>query len=108
MLIAGSEGGDERSGSNVRAITAKYGIRVEDDVVIRCAFHKYTHPKEVFISKGVANKQFGIALARCAVKGGLTAKYVRPRTPALHCRPMLHTRHSARCHALSLPQHAQD
>ena len=63
MMLSG-EGGDPKSGSNINAVTKKFGITLQTDSVVRTVYHKYPHPKEVFIGNGVAYKPFALAANR--------------------------------------------
>lgn len=56
LLFLVGEGGDERLGSNVNAVTEGLGISVNADCVVRTVFHKYLHPKEVLITDGLLNR----------------------------------------------------
>ncbi|CAM9519151.1 unnamed protein product [Ascophyllum nodosum] len=47
------EGGEERLGTNVNYLLEEYGMTVHKDSVARATYHKYMHPKEVFISHGI-------------------------------------------------------
>jgi intraflagellar transport protein 52 len=60
MFLSG-EGGDKKSGANINAVIKKYGIQLTIDSVVRTVYHKYPHPKEVFISNGVMFKPFALA-----------------------------------------------
>lgn len=35
----------------------QYGISINNDCVVRTAFYKYLHPKEVYIQNGILNKE---------------------------------------------------
>lgn len=56
LLFLVGEGGDERAGSGVNAVTEGLGIAVNADCVVRTVFHKYPHPKEVLITDGLLNR----------------------------------------------------
>lgn len=51
-LICLGEGG-ERQKLNLNYLLEEYGMSVNNDSVLRTVFHKYLHPKEVFVSDGV-------------------------------------------------------
>lgn len=54
VLICMGEGGEARYGTNVNYLLEEFGIAINSDSVVRTVFHKYLHPKEVFIgSSGV-------------------------------------------------------
>ena len=52
-LILLADGGEKAGGSNINSIIEDYGITVNSDSVMRSAYYKYLHPKEVFISEGI-------------------------------------------------------
>lgn len=43
--------------SNVNMLLKPYGISMNNDNVVRTVYYKYLHPKEVFISNGVINRE---------------------------------------------------
>lgn len=53
LLIMASEGGDKKSRGNLNEFLAHYGVKLNDNSVIRTNYYKYYHPKEVLISNGV-------------------------------------------------------
>ena len=55
LLISMGEGGEEALGTNINYLTEEYGIECNSDAVVRTVYHKYTHPKEVFIQGGILN-----------------------------------------------------
>lgn len=64
VVFLGAEGGDPKLGSNINAVTKKYGITLQTDSVVRTVYYKYPHPKEVFIGNGVIFKPFALAANR--------------------------------------------
>ncbi len=46
----------------------RFGIAINNDSVVRTVFHKYLHPKEVFISNGVLNLGLADAIHRVGRK----------------------------------------
>jgi hypothetical protein len=52
------------SSSFLNAFLSHYGIKINNDCIIRAVFHKYLHPKECFVSKGCVSAQFGTAVAK--------------------------------------------
>jgi intraflagellar transport protein 52 len=54
FVVAATAGGFQ--GTNINDVLCLFGINVNQDAVVRTAFHKYFHPKEVGISDGVVNK----------------------------------------------------
>jgi len=43
----------------LNAFLSHYGIKINNDCIIRAVFHKYLHPKECFVSKGCVSPHFG-------------------------------------------------
>jgi intraflagellar transport protein 52 len=64
VMFLAAEGGDAKSGANINKVTAQYGITLLEDSVVRTVYHKYPHPKEVFISNGVVYQPFAVAANR--------------------------------------------
>ena len=60
LIVAASAGG--LVGSNMNDVLSLFGINVNSDSVIRGTFHKYLHPKEVFVSDGAISKNVAEAL----------------------------------------------
>lgn len=56
LMFTLAEGGEARLGTNLNTFLEEYGIAVNSDVVVRTVYHKYLHPKEVYISHGVLNR----------------------------------------------------
>lgn len=48
----------------LNAFLSHYGIKINNDCVIRAVFHKYLHPKECFVSKGCVSPHFGKVVAK--------------------------------------------
>ena len=57
VLVVMNEGGETKMTTNINAMLEQFGIYVNDDSVIRKAFHKYLHPKEAFVGNGCLNKE---------------------------------------------------
>ncbi len=56
-----------------------YGISYNDDSVIRTVYYKYLHPKEVFISNGIVNREIArVALATSSQDKGTFANNNNP------------------------------
>jgi hypothetical protein len=58
---------NDKSGTSaayLNTFLSHYGIKINNDCVIRAVFHKYLHPKECFVSKGCASIQFGKVVAK--------------------------------------------
>ncbi|KAJ3150366.1 Intraflagellar transport protein 52 [Geranomyces variabilis] len=66
ILYLGSEGGDASSSSetNFNYLLEEYGIMVNADAVARTVFHKYFHPKEVYVTNGVLNREINRAAGK--------------------------------------------
>ena len=56
-MLAMSEGGETKMGTNINAMLEQIGISVNSDSVIRKTFYKYLHPKEAYIGNGVLNNE---------------------------------------------------
>lgn len=56
-MIMMTEGGEQKSNTNINAMLEQIGISVNSDSVIRKTFHKYLHPKEAFIGNGCLNEE---------------------------------------------------
>ena len=53
VIVHLSDGGDKQSGSNINNLLQEFGITGNSDSVLRSVYHKYLHPKEVYIAEGV-------------------------------------------------------
>lgn len=53
-----NEGGETKLNTNINYLLEQFGMSVNSDAVVRTSFFKYLHPKEAFISNGVASKDF--------------------------------------------------
>jgi hypothetical protein len=53
LLISMTEGGEAALGTNINYLTEEFGIETQADAVVRAVYHKYPHPKEVYIQGGV-------------------------------------------------------
>jgi hypothetical protein len=47
--------------SNLNALLKDFGIKVNNDSVIRTVYYKYHHPKQAFINDGLVNKKIATA-----------------------------------------------
>ena len=56
-MLAMSEGGENKLGTNINAMLEQIGISVNSDSVIRKTFYKYLHPKEAYVGNGVLNAE---------------------------------------------------
>ena len=57
ILMTLGEGGEAAFGTNVNYFAEEYGMAFNTDAVVRTVYHKYLHPKEVYISNGVLNRE---------------------------------------------------
>ncbi|KAI9138292.1 hypothetical protein BKA69DRAFT_788310 [Paraphysoderma sedebokerense] len=64
ILYLCGEGGESQSNSNFNYLLEEYGISVNSDAVARTIYHKYFHPKEVFIANGVLNREINRAAGK--------------------------------------------
>jgi len=51
------------SSSYLNVFLSHYGMKINNDCIIRAVFHKYLHPKECVVTKGCVSAQFGKAVA---------------------------------------------
>ncbi|KAM3956731.1 LOW QUALITY PROTEIN: intraflagellar transport 52 [Aphomia sociella] len=56
VLVAMTDGGEERMNTNINFFLEEYGIVVNNDCVVRAKYHKFYHPKECHISNGILNR----------------------------------------------------
>lgn len=68
----------------VPAPRVRFGIAVNNDAVVRTVYHKYLHPKEVFISNGILNKGIVDAVHRSGRKDVRGCAHTS--TPGVVCR----------------------
>lgn len=64
LLFLLGEGGESRFDTNINFLLEDYGIMVNNDSVVRTAYYKYFHPKEVLISNGVLNREINRAAGK--------------------------------------------
>ncbi len=57
VLVMLGEGGEAKNGTNVNYLIEQFGISVNNDSLVRTSYYKYLHPKEVFVSNGILNKE---------------------------------------------------
>lgn len=69
LMVASSAGG--LGECNVNEVLLEFGMSVNRDGVVRSVLHKYLHPKEVFISDGIANRAIVEAAGPRGGKGAL-------------------------------------
>lgn len=58
------EGGEAKYGTNINALLEKFGIYIESDCAVRTVYHKYLHPKELYVQNGVLNRELTRAVTK--------------------------------------------
>ena len=53
VLLLLCAGGDPALSSNANAFLEEFGIKAQPDSVVRTVYHKYLHPKQVYIANGL-------------------------------------------------------
>ncbi|KAJ3209464.1 Intraflagellar transport protein 52, partial [Clydaea vesicula] len=61
ILFLTGEGGDAQFNTNFNYLLEDYGMSVNSDAVTRTVYFKYFHPKEVYITNGVLNRELNKA-----------------------------------------------
>jgi len=51
------EGGESKSKTNINYVLEEYQIAVNPDCAVRTTYHKYMHPKEVYVQHGILNRE---------------------------------------------------
>ncbi|XP_046851186.1 LOW QUALITY PROTEIN: intraflagellar transport protein 52 homolog [Xenia sp. Carnegie-2017] len=64
ILVLLGEGGEVHFSTNINFLLEDFGIMVNCDSVIRTSYYKYFHPKEVYISNGVLNREINNAAGK--------------------------------------------
>ncbi|KAJ3197221.1 Intraflagellar transport protein 52 [Irineochytrium annulatum] len=64
ILYLAGEGGESSYNTNFNYLLEEYGIMVNADSVTRTVYYKYFHPKEVFVSNGVLNRELNKAAGK--------------------------------------------
>jgi len=57
VIILLGEGGEAKYGTNINALLEEYGVYINSDCCVRTVYHKYLHPKEVYVQGGVLNRE---------------------------------------------------
>jgi intraflagellar transport protein 52 len=57
LLVMLAEGGEAKNGTNVNYLIEQFGISINGDSLLRTSYFKYFHPKEVYVSNGILNKE---------------------------------------------------
>ena len=52
-----AEGGEEKCETNVNFLLEQFGMSVCCDSVVRTVYHKYLHPKQVYIANGILHSE---------------------------------------------------
>lgn len=52
-----SEGGEEKNATNINYFIEEYGMSVSADSVVRTVYHKFLHPKQVYIANGILHPE---------------------------------------------------
>lgn len=68
----------KKNNTNINYFLEQYGIWVNNDSVVRTAFYKYFHPKEVYIHNGILNEEVS------RVANGLAKESKKPQTTFLN------------------------
>ncbi|KAI9353849.1 hypothetical protein BDR26DRAFT_910587 [Obelidium mucronatum] len=64
ILYLSGEGGESEFNTNFNYLLEEYGMVVNPDCVTRTVFYKYFHPKEVFVSNGILNREINRAAGK--------------------------------------------
>jgi len=65
VLLCMGEGGEPHfNKKNVNYLLEDYGIMINSDAVVRTVYYKYLHPKEVYVSTGIVNREINRAAGR--------------------------------------------
>ncbi|KAI8929594.1 hypothetical protein BC831DRAFT_443325 [Entophlyctis helioformis] len=64
VLYLAGEGGESTSNTNFNYLLEEYGMMVNPDAVTRTVYFKYYHPKEVYVTNGVLNRELNRAAGK--------------------------------------------
>lgn len=64
ILYLAGEGGESTYNTNFNYLLEEYGIMVNPDAVTRTVYYKYYHPKEVYVSNGILNREINRAAGK--------------------------------------------
>uniref|UniRef100_A0A914EKJ8 Uncharacterized protein n=1 Tax=Acrobeloides nanus TaxID=290746 RepID=A0A914EKJ8_9BILA len=64
LLVLMSEGGEQKSETNINFLLEEFGIACNTDAVIRTVYYKYFDPKEALVSNGVLNRAIATAAGK--------------------------------------------
>ncbi|KAJ3041030.1 Intraflagellar transport protein 52 [Rhizophlyctis rosea] len=64
ILYLAGEGGESTLNTNFNYLLEEYGMMVNPDAVTRTVYYKYFHPKEVYVTSGVLNREINRAAGK--------------------------------------------
>ncbi|KAJ3272210.1 Intraflagellar transport protein 52 [Terramyces sp. JEL0728] len=64
ILYMAGEGGESAFNTNFNYLLEEYGMTVNPDALARTVYYKYFHPKEVYVTHGVLNREFNRAAGK--------------------------------------------
>ncbi|KAJ3311687.1 Intraflagellar transport protein 52 [Boothiomyces sp. JEL0838] len=64
ILYMTGEGGESAFNTNFNYLLEEYGMAVNPDAIARTVYYKYFHPKEVYVTHGVLNREFNRAAGK--------------------------------------------
>uniref|UniRef100_A0A8D3CMD3 Intraflagellar transport 52 homolog (Chlamydomonas) n=1 Tax=Scophthalmus maximus TaxID=52904 RepID=A0A8D3CMD3_SCOMX len=64
VLVMLGERGEIKNDTNINFLLKEFGIKVNNDVVVRNVYYKYFHPKEALVSNGVLNREISRAAGK--------------------------------------------
>ncbi|KAJ3034259.1 Intraflagellar transport protein 52, partial [Rhizophlyctis rosea] len=64
ILYLSGEGGESAYNTNFNYLLEEYGMMVNPDAVTRTVYYKYFHPKEVYVTSGVLNREINRAAGK--------------------------------------------
>ncbi|KAI8894454.1 hypothetical protein BC833DRAFT_604835 [Globomyces pollinis-pini] len=70
ILYMTGEGGETAYNTNFNYLLEEYGMAVNPDSMTRTVYYKYFHPKEVYVTQGVLNRELNKAAGKKTGKTG--------------------------------------
>ncbi|KAJ3285777.1 Intraflagellar transport protein 52, partial [Borealophlyctis nickersoniae] len=64
ILYLAGEGGESAFNTNFNYLLEEYGMMVNPDAVTRTVYYKYFHPKEVYVTSGILNREINRAAGK--------------------------------------------
>jgi intraflagellar transport protein 52 len=64
IMYMTTEGGESALNTNFNYLLEEYGMSVNPDAVARTVYYKYFHPKEVYVTQGVINRELNRAAGK--------------------------------------------